>query len=135
MADLVKRLALKMKMYKVEGTPVHHTALCYLYLRKTMNVKMVAGYAISGDKECCRHYWVEDQEGTRYDVAYELGCLYSPELKDLPVEMTDRMMEGYQVIDDDSVNQTLFEMFQSNPKQFWQECPSNVKLFASNHLK
>lgn len=135
MAETVKRLALKMKMYKVEGTPMHHTALCYLMLRRTIgDVKIVSGYAISGDKECCRHFWVEDSEGSRYDVAYELGCLYSPELKALPVEMTHQIPAEYQLMPGEE-NQNLFEMFQSNPKQFWQECPSSVKLFASNHLK
>lgn len=133
--EAVHRLALRMKMYKVEGTPIHHTALCYLYLRKTMpDVKAVAGYAVSGEKECCRHYWVEDSAGTRYDVAYELACLYSPDLIELPVEMTSQIPAGYELIQDQA-NHSLFEDFLSNPKKFWTECPASVKLFASNHLK
>lgn len=135
--DDLKRLALKMKMYKVEGTPVHHTALCYLYLlrRNIPDLRVVAGWAVSSG-EVCRHYWVEDGAGVKYDIAYELACLYNPDLKLLLVETSHQKPEGYRDMDStETVNSNLCEDFVSNPRKFWQECPASVKRFASYHLK
>ena len=74
------RLVKRMKLRRVTGTIVHHCALMIKYLeREGVKARLVKGWCVYG-QEACTHYWVQDENGAVYDVGYELGCLYNPEL-------------------------------------------------------
>jgi hypothetical protein len=133
----LKRLAMRMKLHKVNGTVVHHCAL----LKKILNeqgvkASVIHGYCISPG-EICEHYWVRtDDEGLDLDIGYELACLYSPELLAMKTVLSENFPEGLKGSDGKEPevlrqedNQRLFELYETDPVTFWKESPKGVKMF------
>jgi hypothetical protein len=126
----VKRLAMRMKLHKVEGTVVHHCAILKKILaEKSIAARVVHGYCVSPG-EICEHYWVRtEDEGLDLDIGYELACLYNPDLaslrtvllEDFPVEL-----EGTEVLRQED-NQRLFELYETDQVTFWKESPKSVR--------
>jgi hypothetical protein len=136
MVDL-KRMAQRMKLHKIEGTVVHHCALLVKFLAEEgIASKVIHGYCVSPN-EICEHYWVRvEPEGLDMDIGYELACMYSPELmalktvlsEDFPVGLKDRNGKEPEVLRHED-NQRLFELYETQPKAFWNESPKNVRTF------
>jgi len=133
----LKRLAMRMKLHKVNGTVVHHCAL----LKKILNeqgvkASVIHGYCISPG-EICEHYWVRtDDEGLDLDIGYELACLYSPELLAMKTVLSENFPEGLKGSDGKEPevlrqedNQRLFELYETDPVTFWKEAPKDVRTF------
>jgi hypothetical protein len=136
MVDL-KRMAQRMKLHKIEGTVVHHCALLVKFLAEEgVASKVIHGYCVSPN-EICEHYWVRvEPEGLDMDIGYELACMYSPELmalktvltEEFPVGLKDRNGKEPEVLRHED-NQRLFELYETQPKAFWNESPKNVRTF------
>lgn len=132
--DFVRKLALRLKMHKVEGTAVHHVALLIRALDvQGVKCKMVRGYCvIPVTKEACNHYWARTEEGLDLDVAFEVAKLRSPELEAMHPVLLETLPEGIERSDKNELlitdeNERLFELFNADPKKFWIESP--VKKF------
>jgi len=127
--ESVKRIAMRMKLRKVEGSIVHHCAL----LCKLLDVKahVVKGFCVSpGD--VCEHYWVRtDAEGLDLDIGMAYATLFSPELatmrtmllEEIPAELANIEVKKQ----DDNAN--LYDLYVTDPKTFWQEAPTSVRTF------
>jgi hypothetical protein len=133
----IKRLAMRMKLNKVNGTVVHHCAILKKILKEQgIKSTIIRGYCISPG-EVCEHYWVRtDDEGLDFDIGYELACLYSPDLKTMTKFLSEEFPEGLkdaqgkepEVLRQED-NQRLFELHNTDPVTFWKESPKGVQIF------
>jgi len=128
----VKRLAMLMKLRKVSGTVVHHCAI----LRKLMaesgiETKIVKGYCVSPG-EVCEHYWVRTvEEGLDMDIGLELAKLYTPDLADMKTMLLEELpteLASIKVLKQED-NERLYELYETDPKTFWNEAPMDVRTF------
>lgn len=135
MAEIVKNLALRIKLHKVSGSIVHHVAL----LKKTLDTKgipceVVKGYCIIEEtKEACEHYWVRS-EGLDLDVAFQVACLRNNELMALKPVLLESLPLGLVRSDEGEIqilseNSRLFELLLEDSKAFWREAPKDVATF------
>lgn len=122
----LKRLAMLMKLRKIEGTAIHH---CALLLRILKTGHIVKGYCISPG-EICEHYWVRTDEGD-LDIEFEIARLYHPELDNLKTVLVESIPDNLKHIEIQAHkdNQQLYELYISDPKTFWDECPLKIKRF------
>ena len=128
----IKRLAMRMKLHKVGGSPVHHCAILAKQLAQIgISTKMVKGYCVSpGD--VCEHYWIRTRdEGLDLDIAFALASLYAPDLNDMKTMLLEELPEELKHVEvqkaDESAN--LFELYNTDPKIFWEEAPLTVRTF------
>lgn len=123
----IQALAQKIFKNKIDAPPVYLAALCFLYTSKFQKeVSLVSGYAISkGHKDCCRHYWVESEEG-QHDLAYEIACLHQPELEEQQIFLLADLPEGYEA-QEDKDSENLFQIFKKFPKKFWNQFPKKLR--------
>jgi hypothetical protein len=127
--ESVKRIAMRMKLRKVEGSIVHHCAL----LCRLLDVKahVVKGFCVSpGD--VCEHYWVRtDDEGLDLDIGMAYATLFSPELATMRTMLLEEIpteLANIEVKKQDD-NARLYELYLTDPKTFWTEAPSSVRMF------
>jgi|CryBogDrversion2_11_1035321.scaffolds.fasta_scaffold07733_2 hypothetical protein len=115
--DPVKRIVLRLKLRKTEGTIVHHNALLS---RSIKDSKLVAGYALCMN-QACWHCWVEGPDGTKYDVTREI----------VPFEYSTEVPEGYQQMSHELIDKNieLFKLYTDDRKQFWKDAPKSVRDF------
>lgn len=138
--DLVKRLALRLKVHKIGGNVIHHIALLKKALEvQKIQVKMIKGYCVIEEtKEACEHYWVrEEATGLDLDVAFTVACLRNPELTTLNPVLLESLPPGLARSDTEAIqilaeNSRLFDLYHSNPREFWRGAPKDVATF---HLK
>ena len=128
----VKRLAMLMKLRKISGTVVHHCAI----LRKLMaesgiETKIVKGYCVSPG-EVCEHYWVRTiEESLDMDIGLEVAKLYTPDLADMQTMLLEELpteLASVKVLKQED-NERLYELYQTDPKTFWNESPKSVRTF------
>ena len=127
--ESVKRIAMRMKLRKVEGSIVHHCAL----LCRLLDVKahVVKGFCVSpGD--VCEHYWVRtDDEGLDLDIGMAYATLFSPELATMRTMLLEEIpseLANIEVKKQDD-NARLYELYTTDPKTFWAEAPASVRTF------
>lgn len=138
--DLVKRTALRIKLHKISGSIVHHTAVLKRALEQQgTKCQMIKGYCvIPNTKEACDHYWIrEDESGYDLDVGFAVACLRTPELTALHPVLLETLPPGLirSDIGETTIleeNTRLFDLYQADPKAFWQEAPRDVSSF---HVK
>ena len=140
MDDIVKHVALRLKLHNVGGTVIHHIALLKRHLdQKGYQTEMVRGWCvIEESKEACEHFWLRDIEtGLDVDIGFAVAKLRSPELMaikpillaDLPPGLTRSDSEETLIR---SENSRLYDLFRADPKAFWRETPRDVVSF---HVK
>lgn len=127
--ESVKRIAMRMKLRKVEGSVVHHCAL----LCKLLDVKahVVKGFCVSpGD--VCEHYWVRtDEEGLDLDIGMAYATLFSPELATMRTMLLEEIPPELATIEvkKQEDNARLYELYVTDPKTFWSEAPPSIRTF------
>lgn len=131
MEDIVRRLAMRIKMYRLKGTVVHHCALLKRHL-DTLGIRtnFVKGFCVSpGD--VCEHYWLRTEEGLDIDLGFAVAALYTPEIKDLQVMLLDSIPPELSTVElkKQEDNQRLYELYMSDQKVFWNETPVEVRRF------
>ena len=136
MDDVVTRLALRLKVHQVGGAMVHHVAILKKALdRKGVTSRMIKGYCVVEDtKEACEHYWIRTEEGLDLDIGFAVARLKNPELmvlepvllEILPLGLIRSDAEETRILNE---NHRLFELFESDPKEFWREAPRDVSTF------
>jgi len=136
--DLVRRTALRIKMYKVTGGVVHHVALLKRGLEnQRVSCKMMKGFCvIPQTKEACVHYWVrETSTGLDFDIGFAVACLKTPELSAIHPVLLEELPEGFERSDMEEVmirthNESLFDLYHKDPKEFWRLAPDDVRNFS-----
>jgi hypothetical protein len=128
----LKRLALRMKLNKVDCSVVYHCAIVKKLLKEQgIDARVIHGYCVS-PSEVCEHFWVRtEDEGLNLDIGYELACLYTPELKDMRTFLTEEFpveLKDVEVLRQED-NTRLFELYETDPVTFWKEAPKSVKIF------
>jgi len=139
MDDVVHRVALRLKLYKVSGGVVHHVALLKRIMdQRGIPSQMVKGFCVIPEtNEACEHYWVRTEEGLDLDVGFEVARLKNPELMALRPVLLETLPPGLTRSDQGETmileeNQRLFDLHQADPKEFWREAPRDVVTF---HVK
>ena len=144
MDDLVRRLALRLKMHHVSGNIVHHAALLKKSLdQQGIRSEMIKGFCIIPEtKEACEHYWIrvsnENGPSLDLDVGFEVAKLRSPELQALHPVLLESIPPGMIRSDEKETmiredNERLFELFQRDSKAFWREAPRDVTGFRTTN--
>jgi len=135
MDDVVKRLALKLKLRRTSGNVVHHAAILMKLLGS--GAELAKGYCVIPEtKEACEHYWVR-YEGMNLDVAFELAKLRSPELQAVSPVLLECLPPGLTRSDATETmireeNERLYELYQRDSKAFWRDSPHDVRSFRLN---
>lgn len=138
MEDVVRRLALLIKMKKISGNVMHHVALLKRILdNQGLESSIIKGYCvITETKEACTHYWVR-VEGLDLDIAFAVAKLKSPELQTLFPVLLESIPPGLTRSDLGETlmreeNERLYELFQRDSKAFWREAPRDVRNFRAS---
>ncbi len=118
MAD-IKRFALRLKLHKQTDVAVKS---CALVLKHILNKKgtIVQGYAMTEFGEKLQYYWVEDDNGTVYDICFEIAKLREPRIADINFTLTKEAPENFEK---DDQNQELFKLYLDEPNKFWKSIP------------
>jgi hypothetical protein len=140
MDEIVKHLALRLKLHNVGGTVIHHIAILKRALdQKGFRTEMVKGWCVIPEtKEACEHYWLRDLDtGMDIDLGFAVAKLRSPELMALRPVLLESLPQGLTRSDQEETliraeNCRLFELHQADPKAFWRAAPKDV---ASFHVK
>ena len=139
MDDLVHRMALRLKLYKISGGVVHHVAALKRILdQRKVACQMTKGFCVIPETgEACEHYWVRTEEGLDLDVGFEVARLKNPELMALRPVLLESLPPGLTRSDQGETmileeNQRLYDLHQADPKEFWREAPRDVVTF---HVK
>jgi hypothetical protein len=135
-SEIVTLLALRLKVHQVGGGVVHHVAILKKALdRKGVTSRMIKGYCVIEDtKEACEHYWLRTEEGLDFDIGFAVARLKNPELMVLEPVLLEILPQGLIRSDAEETrilneNHRLFELFESDPKEFWREAPRDVSTF------
>lgn len=140
MDEIVKHLALRLKLHNVSGTVIHHIALLKRHLdQKGFRTEMVRGWCVIEEtKEACEHYWLREVDtGLDIDIGFAVAKLRNPELMALRPVLLQSLPPGLTRSDSEETliraeNSRLYEFYQANPKGFWREAPKDVAAF---HVK
>lgn len=136
MDTFLNKLALRIKIYNISGSVMHHVALLKKALDK-QNIKceIIKGFCIiENTNEACQHYWVRLEEGLDLDIGFAVAKLKSPELQALHPVLLDSLPPGLSRTDTEATeilaeNLRLFELFHQDSKAFWRESPQDVLSF------
>ncbi len=140
MDEIVKHLALRLKLHNVSGTVIHHIALLKRHLdQKGFRTEMVRGWCVIEEtKEACEHYWLREVDtGLDIDIGFAVAKLRNSELMALRPVLLQSLPPGLTRSDSEETliraeNSRLYELYQADPKGFWREAPKDVSAF---HVK
>jgi hypothetical protein len=138
--QLFQRFILRLKLNKVKCSVVYQCALLKtLFKKHGIESEIKQGFillAVGSETTACRHYWVATGS-KNYDVATALGLKYAPELMDLLVNLVDTIPDDAKRLDTETAenrmildeNETAYERYVNDPKNFWADRPNSIKCF------
>lgn len=113
----MENFVLRLKARKLLGSTVHN---CAYFLRHHLKRKgsIVQGFCITqtAEPERLQYYWVEDHEGTVYDIAYVVACMNFPSVSSIRFVLTREAPEKFET---DQTNADLYKQYVDDPKTFW----------------
>jgi hypothetical protein len=122
--DIIKKIALRLKLNKLEGCGIAGPILVHEYLKRyhSITTTLVQGQYTS-EHEKCAHVWLRycDRE---YDIGHVLACLIDPEFTKVQYSLT----EGPSELSDQ------FELYQEKPSVFWKNSSRPLQNFRSKLL-
>lgn len=117
-----KRFALRVKLHKFETQAVFIQAILSEILNKSgKKTTMVKGYCTSHGQSCF-HIWLEDDSGEIIDITKFLFPQFQNIL--LSKEEIPNAMKDQFTVD-------LFELYNSDKKDFWKKAPKKLLDFRS----
>lgn len=124
----MERLLLKLKMHKIQISPVYTCALLVGVLKKQGldDARIQQGYVTFGDS-ACRHFWVT-ANGQNYDIVTELGKKSNPMISALPIQLETTVDPSVKVQEFEEFKLQL-ELYETNPKEFWKQKPRVLYTF------
>lgn len=120
----IRRFVLRLKLQKKLGDAVQN---CAVFLRDVLKRKgeLVQGYAHTETGEKLQYYWVEDSNGSVYDICFEIAKMNNPSvLSDF--KFTLHKETPTTTFDKDDHNQELFKLYLDEPSKFWSSVPRLV---------
>ena len=131
--DHAKRFVNLMRLHRVQAPVMYQCALFQSYLkRRGIQSEVIKGYVSVADQGCCRHFWVRADEDI--DIATMLGTRIAPEMTQFIMKLTEEPSGQRFDVDEESArivadNESKYELFLKDPKQFWAESPvKNLRL-------
>lgn len=128
-----KRFVNLMRLHRVQAPVMYQCALFQSYLkRRGIQSEVIKGYVSVADQGCCRHFWVRADEDI--DIATMLGTRIAPEMTQFIMKLTEEPSGQRFDVDEESArivadNESKYELFLKDPKQFWAESPvKNLRL-------
>lgn len=128
-----KRFVNLMRLHRVQAPVMYQCALFQSYLkRRGIQSEVIKGYVSVADQGCCRHFWVRANEDI--DIATMLGTRIAPEMTKFIMKLTEEPSGQRFDVDEESArivadNESKYELFLKDPKQFWAESPvKNLRL-------
>lgn len=129
-----KRFVNLFRLYRAQASVVYQCALFQSYLkRRGIASEVIQGYITIAEQGCCRHFWVRTGQED-IDIATMIGTRIAPEMTKYLMQLSEQPAGVRFDTDAESAptvadNESKFELFQKNPKQFWAESPiKNMKL-------
>ena len=116
----LRRFALSLRLKsRMKKAPIDAVQACGMFIKEypKLKGKIVEGYCVA-KTEKFKHYWVESEDGTVYDIGYERAKIESPQLELIHFEKTKDKPEGN--VQSDEHNEELFRLYLEEPKKFWQ---------------
>jgi hypothetical protein len=137
--DVQKRLALKLKLNKIDDCGITAPILLNEFLAKMGHTtKLVQGYCSTGG-ETCWHVWIELQMSEHgspqnLDIGYNLACLKDREFEKCNVILHKNVAPGAKPPQKDTESVDLWEVYQKDSKEFWKKQPIKVQNFRAKTL-
>jgi len=122
--DIIKKIALRLKLNKLEGCGIAAPILVQEYLKRHHNIDatMVQGQYVSTDEKCS-HVWLR-HDGQDYDIGHMMACLVDPEFTKV----------HYSLVEGPSDLAEQFELYQEKPSVFWKNSSRPLQNFRSKLL-
>ena len=122
--DIIKKIALRLKLNKLEGSGIAAPILVHEYLKRhhSIDTILVQGQYTS-EHEKCSHVWIR-HEGIDYDIGHVMACLVDPEFTKVQ----------YSLIEGPSELSEQFELYQEKPSVFWKNSSRPLQNFRSKLL-
>lgn len=114
MDNFFKRVVLRQKLKKVQGSIVRRTIMAYEDLRRAgFDCTLREGYAVWGPAGCW-HLWIEDSQGNQFDLGQTLS--------NIPVSLVEKVPEGVQVMSDPKINfSDEYKSYLEDPKKYFKK--------------
>ena len=128
-SSLVHKLALRLKLNKLDGCGIAAPILLYEYMKRVHKIttELVQGYYIS-DNEKCWHVWIRHNE-VDYDIGHVLACMIDSEFK--------KVQYTLQIAEEEITSSELteqFKLYQEKPSVFWKNTSRTLQNFRSKIL-
>ena len=122
--DIIKKIALRLKLNKLEGCGIAAPILVQEYLKRhhSIDATLVQGQYISTDEKCA-HVWLR-HEGIDYDIGHTMACLVDPEFTKVQ----------YSLVEGPSDLAEQFDLYQEKPSVFWKNSSRPLQNFRSKLL-
>lgn len=122
--DIIKKIALRLKLNKLEGCGIASPILVHEYLKRHHNIEttLIQGQYIS-ENEKCAHVWIRycDQD---YDIGHMMACLVDPEFTNVQ----------YSLVEGPSELSEQFDLYKEKPSMFWKKSSRPLQNFRSKLL-
>lgn len=116
----LKRFALSLRLKsRMKRTRIDAVQACGIFIKKHPKLKgtIIEGYCVTSSEKF-KHYWVESEDGSEFDIGYELAKIENPDLVNLSFQKTKERPDGK--VECDEHNEELFKLYLEEPKKFWK---------------
>lgn len=122
--DIIKKVALRLKLNKLEGCGIAAPILVHEYLKRYHSIEttLVQGQYTSKHEKCA-HVWLRYREKD-YDIGHVIACLVDPEFTRV----------SYSLVEGPSELSEQFDLYQEKPSVFWKNSSRPLQNFRSKLL-
>ena len=122
--DIIKKIALRLKLNKLEGCGIAAPILVHEYLKRhhSIDMTLIQGQYTS-EHEKCAHVWLRYGDKD-YDIGHAMACLIDPEFTKVQYSLTEGPSELSE----------QFELYQEKPSVFWKNSSRPLQNFRSKLL-
>lgn len=132
-AAIQKRLALKLKLHKIDSCGIAAPILLNEILSKNgYHPKLVQGYC-SLNKETCWHIWVQIG-AEKFDIGYTIACLNDTEFEKCNMILHLNLAPGAKTPKIDTETLDNWEIYQEDHNSFWKKQSIKVQSIRSKLL-
>jgi len=138
--DLQKRLALKLKLNKIDNCGIAAPILLNEILAKNgYQTKLIQGYG-SLNQETCWHVWVEVVDkcfalgSEKLDIGYIIACLNDKEFEKCNMILHTNLAPNSSEPKTDTEVLDNWELYQSDQKSFWKKQSTKVQNFRAKAM-
>jgi hypothetical protein len=125
-SEIQKRLALKLKLHKIDSCGIAAPILLNEILAKNgYQTKLVQGYC-SLDKDTCWHIWVEIG-ADKFNIGHSIACLHDKEFEKCHPILHLNLAPGSEPAKSDTETLDDWEIYQGDHRSFWKKQPTKVQ--------